>query len=559
AAGAIFDAGVTVYLGTGNTLQNAGLLSPGFYENVQTTSLTGNFVQTPAGTMGVDLNLLPETNDNITSTGTALVQGSVILNLLNPGEAQTGSHDAVIVHADQGVTGHTGLGIVAIPSAVATYKLIYPNPNDIVLNYNIDYSPAGMNRNEHSLGTGVNEIETARTSPAFVPIAAALFYQPNVKKLAAVYDNLSGEGTSAAEQLAFTSDDHLMSAVDSEINTEMSDIDADGDLPVCGPGGAPQSRVLNTHAGAGSPVCAEPWSRSTHFWASGYGFSSETAGQASTGSASVQAGGSAAMVGIDHWFQPNVVVGAALAGGTSSYVVPARETTGTVYSTNIAAYGAWFAEHAYVNTILDFGSYGNNERRSAAIPGINPPSLSGTPVPGIPGFSENLTAQYAGNSVGGQIETGWRMHGKLLSFTPFVALRATSLETNPFTEYQVGGSPSQIGLSYASRNVFSIPAFLGGQLDLSTPVNNVGRLRAWVRLAWMHDFAPYRTISTSFISAPGYNFTTLGATPPRDSARIDTGMIFEIGAHVAFFGAFSGDVSGHDTSYTGSGGLNLRW
>jgi uncharacterized protein with beta-barrel porin domain len=540
-AAAVFDVGTIANLGAGNDLTNDGLLSPGFYENVQTTNLAGNFVQSASGTYGLDLDLLPQTTDEIIATGTANVSGTVYINLLNPGQAQTGSHDNTIVYAMQGVTGHQGLTISAIPSAVATYKLLYTDPNNfidkIVLNYDINYSPAGLNRNEHSEGNAINFIQTDRTSPAFVPIAAALFYQPTVPALASVYDILSGEGTVAAEQVAFDQDDRLISAIDARVNDEMTDFSADGGLP------------------AGQ----EPWARRTHVWTQGYGFNTVLAGQASTGSAGVRATGSAGIVGLDHWITEHFVVGAAVAGGTSTYVVPDRATQGTVYSTNVAGYAAWSASHAYVNAVLDFGSYGDNERRSAAIPGIAPPSLSGTPVPPIPGFAENLTAQYASHSTGGQIETGWRMMGKTFGLTPFAAMRVTSLQMDPYTETQTDGSASQIGLSYHSRDIFSAPAFLGGQFDAATPVGYTGRLRAFVRLAWMHDFAPYRSINASFISAPAYDFTILGATPPRDSARLDAGLNLEIGAHTAFFGSFSSDVAGRDTVYSGTGGVRVAW
>jgi uncharacterized protein with beta-barrel porin domain len=317
----------------------------------------------------------------------------------------------------------------------------------------------------------------------------------------------------------------------------MSDIDADQGLP----------------AGTG------PWSRNTHFWASGDTSSSRLAGQASTGSAGVQGNASAAITGVDHWITPHALIGFALSGGTSSYAVPDRATSGTVYATNVVLYAAWAATHAYVNAMLDFGSYGDNERRFAAIPGIAPAALSGTPIAAVPGFAESLTAQYASHSTGGQIETGWRLHGKILSFTPFAALRVTSLNMDPYTENQVGGAPSQIGLRFAARDLVSVPTFLGGQLDVATPVGATARLRAWTRLAWVHDFAPYRSISASFIAAPGYNFTVLGATPPRDSGRLDAGLNLEIGAHIAFYGSFSSQFAGNDTVYTGSGGLRIGW
>jgi hypothetical protein len=54
--GGMLNAGQTVNLGSGNTLTNAGTLSPGGKGKIQTTTLTGNLTQTSSGTYGVDLD-----------------------------------------------------------------------------------------------------------------------------------------------------------------------------------------------------------------------------------------------------------------------------------------------------------------------------------------------------------------------------------------------------------------------------------------------------------------------------------------------------------------------
>ena len=219
----IFNSGSMVWLGplpaTSDTLTNEGLLSPGGYQNVYTTNITGNLVQTATGVYGLDLNLDPST-DLINVTGTANMAGKVVLNLVNPlaapGFATPGTHTETILHAQGGVT-NSGLTLTAFDTAVINYSLIYPDSQDIALKYAVNYSPAGLTVNQRTVSYAFNAIETAQLSPAFRPIATNLFYLPNVATLAAAYELLSGEGVSASEQTAFNATDMFLSTA----NTQM--------------------------------------------------------------------------------------------------------------------------------------------------------------------------------------------------------------------------------------------------------------------------------------------------------------------------------------------------
>ena len=78
-AGAVFNAGSTVDLGAGNTLTNAGTLSPGGAGVIQATALTGNLVQTATGRLLTDINLAGGTSDRVNISGTASLAGAVQL------------------------------------------------------------------------------------------------------------------------------------------------------------------------------------------------------------------------------------------------------------------------------------------------------------------------------------------------------------------------------------------------------------------------------------------------------------------------------------------------
>jgi hypothetical protein len=76
-AGALFASGASVSAGAGNTLTNAGTLSPGGAGVMQTTALTGNLVQTATGRLVVDVNTTNGASDRINVSGTANLAGAV--------------------------------------------------------------------------------------------------------------------------------------------------------------------------------------------------------------------------------------------------------------------------------------------------------------------------------------------------------------------------------------------------------------------------------------------------------------------------------------------------
>jgi hypothetical protein len=189
---ATFISGATVYLGTGagDTLTNAGVLSPGGYGNVFTTNLTGNLVQTGTGIYPVDVDFATNTADRITASGTATLAGTVPLDLMNPLKLEPGNHTAIIISAAEGVQS-SSLVLSYQPSAVVTYQLEYPNPQDVVLDYDITFAPSGLTRNEAAIGNYINGIQLAGGAPQLDPLILHLYNLPNVGDLAAALDRLN--------------------------------------------------------------------------------------------------------------------------------------------------------------------------------------------------------------------------------------------------------------------------------------------------------------------------------------------------------------------------------
>ncbi|MGE5303856.1 MAG: hypothetical protein ACM3TN_11070 [Alphaproteobacteria bacterium] len=190
-----FNSGTTVNLGTGNLLTNEGTLSPGAKGTIYTSALTGNVMQTNTGTYAVDLDVGSASGsaDRVNANGTANLAGLTDVNPVNAGFALPGSHKVTILSAAGGTT-DSGLGLTAPSSAVATYQLLFPNPNDVVLDYSIDFSPAsGLNINQTMIGNYINRVQLAGGSASLAPIVEALFFIPDASGLASAYDHLSPE------------------------------------------------------------------------------------------------------------------------------------------------------------------------------------------------------------------------------------------------------------------------------------------------------------------------------------------------------------------------------
>ncbi|MEP6841767.1 MAG: hypothetical protein ABJA75_27240, partial [Bradyrhizobium sp.] len=164
-AAGLFDMGANVMLGAGNFLTNNGTMSPGGINNVFTSAVTGNLLQSAGGTYLLDLDFGPSTADRINATGTGSLAGKVTVNLLNKAQVLPGDHQMTIVSAAGGLT-NPGLTLDVASSAILTYKLLNPNSNDLVLDYNVSFNPVGLPPQFASIGNAINAIQSARICAA---------------------------------------------------------------------------------------------------------------------------------------------------------------------------------------------------------------------------------------------------------------------------------------------------------------------------------------------------------------------------------------------------------
>jgi uncharacterized protein with beta-barrel porin domain len=570
----VFDSGVTANLGgpaAGNLLTNEGLLSPGAFLTVMTTNENGNFLQTAPGScggfgvptstcgyFGVDLDLKSSTADRLNATGTANVSGAVVVNIGNAGDATPGSNTLTVISAAGGET-HPNLVVQAQQTAVAQYSLVYPNATDIDLKYSIDFSPAGLTQNQHSVGNAINAIQTAHVQ-TFRPIAAAIFYQPTVNALGSTYDSLSGEGVAAVEQTAISANDMFHSSILSQARFWMFDNDRNDPNSVNYHDDIRMSYAearSNGFPNSATPARAVSTPRTWRIWTTVNGGDWRYPADTRIGTASTSASGGGFTSGLDYQFDPTLMAGVAIGYGKAWVRILDRQTNDSVEGTHVASYVAKRFDNAYAIGSLGLDYFTNTESRYAAISGTVLPSLFGTPIMTVPGFAEHLLGTFNSYSVSGMFEAGYKYRFGNYNVTPLAGLNFTSYWMNGFTENN-NGAPSFIGLSFASRNVNSVPTFVGAQIDSTQLLANGGSLYGWARATWVHEFLPHRTVNPSFIAAPGFDFVIDGALAPTDLARINLGAKVALNQSVSVSADVRADLY-RTPSFAGFAGLKVAW
>lgn len=277
-------------------------------------------------------------------------------------------------------------------------------------------------------------------------------------------------------------------------------------------------------------------------WASGFGGSQSSDGNAAVGSnaATRQVFGTA--VGVDYLLSPRTVMGLALAGGGTSASVA---NSGTARSDLFQA-GA-FVRHksgaAYVAAGLGYGWQDITTDRTVTVSGV-----------------DRLRAEFHANAWSGRVEGGYRLtvlSMKGFGITPYVAAQFTTVALPAYAESAVSGAGT-FALSYSGRNVTDSRSEIGVRTDRAFAIRD-GLLTVNGRLAWAHDFDPDRWAAATLLALPASGFTVNGAAQGRDavltSLGADINWLNGWSVRAGFEGAFS-DAS---RSYAGKGLLRYTW
>lgn len=203
--GARFNAGTSILVGTGNTLLNEGVFSPGGFNEELTSALGSLFVQTASGEFELDVSFSGAgSSDLLTVSETASLDGIVDPNLLT---LVTTDPEPVFLTS---VGATTDNGVEADDTVTVDYDLII-GTNESRLSINsVDFSPDGLNGDDRAIGDHFNAILATGEGDDLGTTMAALGNAETLADLEGIFDQFNPEGygaaltTNAASALGFS-------------------------------------------------------------------------------------------------------------------------------------------------------------------------------------------------------------------------------------------------------------------------------------------------------------------------------------------------------------------
>jgi hypothetical protein len=278
-------------------------------------------------------------------------------------------------------------------------------------------------------------------------------------------------------------------------------------------------------------------------WASGFGGSQTTDGNAVVGSNSVTSRLAAGAVGADYRLSPFTIAGFALAGGGTNFSLANGLGSGRSDLFQAGAFIRHTVGPAYISAALAYGWQDVTTNRMVTIAGL-----------------DQLQARFNANAWSGRAEGGYRFVTPWaggFGITPYAAGQFTTFDLPAYAEQAVLGT-NAFALAYGSKSVTDPRSELGVRTDKSFAMpGSILTLRG--RFAWAHDFNADRNIGATFQTLPGASFVVNGAAQAHDSALTTASAEVKWMNGWSTAATFEGEFSQVTRSYAGKGVVRYAW
>jgi outer membrane autotransporter protein len=423
-----------------------------------------------------------------------------------------------------------------VPLAFFTVTPTYNGTTiDITLNRLGFGAVAGESQNERAVGNALNAIYSTTLTGKAATFFTTLLQSTSVK----VLDELSGEGTAGTQNAAFLAGATFMNLLNDQTLTWRT-----GERP--GFAAAPLGYAAEQQPAAFAAVLkASPaYQPSWHAWGAGFGGTQSLKGDDTIGSAGFSDRFAGGAFGVDYRIN-DLLVGLGVGGSRSNFSVDGRATSGSLDGGHVGLYGMQRFGSAYLSGAASYSRFDNATARTIA---------------GI-GAVELASGRFASDQVGGRLELGNTFAFGAVGVTPFVAAQASQLSQRGYSETSLtaAGGQGLLGLTYQPVTVWSLPTFVGVQLDTHVMLGGGVVWQPYARASWVHEFSPARQVSALVSALPASAFTVDGARPASDSGKLDVGSRLVVNRNIAFTANFSGEVSDRGQTYGGTGALRVSW
>ena len=525
------------------TITNAG--TP-FYDSVNFVQnyYLDRFIQTSTGTLALRVTNAGA-SDGLTAGGAQL--GGTLGAVVQPGLYAATTKYAGVVSASSPITTQFAnvqafAAGTTTPLAFFTASAIYNTESvDLILNRIGFGAVAGETFNQQQVGNALN----AAYSTGLTGNAATFYSNLLQSTSIGVLDQLSGEGTSAAQSAAFFANDLFNNVMGNHaLGWRLGDnagfITGSG-APLGYAGGTSPTNAFAAFTKAPPQGFVPGW----RAWGAGFGGGQSIGADPSVGAASISSSAAGGAVGLDHQLDTDLLLGAGVGGSRSSFSVPDRATTGFADAFQAGAYVLRQWGTAYLMGLGSYAHFDNNTSRTIA--GIGP--------------TETATGAFGSDLFGGRLEIGNTFRNLGINTTPFAAVQVSSLRQAGYTESSttLAGAPGVLGLTYQPVTTNSLPTFLGVQFDTAMILPNGMAWSPFARVSWVHEFDPSRNITASLSSLTASTFTVDGARAASDSAKLDLGSQLALTRNVSLIASFNGEFAGREQIYSGTGALRVSW
>jgi outer membrane autotransporter protein len=482
-AGAQLISGAAILLGAGNSLSNAGLLSPGA-SAYQITHIDGNFIQTDSGQLEMQINA-DGGHDQLLVTGAASLGGT--LGISKPfGYYRNGTVYDIIRTTDSGAISGDFDNIV-LPESTPLLNFGINQQTDVfeVVVDAASFTTTATNQPENTVAEYLDRIAPSATGDLYnvlgeIQLLQLSQFSPAYSSLNPIpYDNSAlaclGSARQHTQSLKWRIN-NLRSFAAAEHETQSKPV-----LLALAGSDVTFERLL-------SPEQLSHAQNRTGLWMTGYDQWSEQQGKQGFAGFDYRVFGG--NLGLDHWFGDNLIAGLSFGYSRTDVDFDRNDDDSYIISYTGSLYGSYFLKNAYFEGTLSYGrSAFNNHRRLT-----------------IGSMQRRAYSEHDGDLYSAYVGTGYNYSIDNWLIRPFASLRYIHLNEEGFTEK---GAES-LNLEVEPRTTDSLESELGIRAARVFKTG-YGNLIPEVSVALGYDFdIDDRVIRASFAGSPDVRFSIQG-------------------------------------------------
>jgi uncharacterized protein with beta-barrel porin domain len=515
-------------ISTAMTIMNGGIFAPGTIGTPGTAMhVTGGVTFDPTATYRVYLNPTTASLANISGTATL---GNATVNAVFSGGSYVAKQYLILTSG--GLVGTFNPTIMNSNEPIGGSDSLSYMGNNVYLNLTSNYGGGGLSGNQQAVANALTAYFNAHGG---IP---AQFFGLTPAQLT----QLDGELGTGAQTAGL--------AIMSDFLNLLLDPSGDGNGGTGGTNGTtgfaseddaslpPDVALAYAHAlKKPTPQQPQAFDQRWSAWASGFGGTNTTDGNATVGSNNVTTTAYGYAGGLDYRPMPGTVYGVALGGGGTNWNLAQGLGSGRSDALQLGLYGTTHYGPAYLSAAVAFTNNWFATNRVAV--------------------GDQLTAKFDGQSYGARAEAGYRYAVMpMVGVTPYAALQAQDFHTPGYSETDLSGGG--FGLSYNAVNATDTRTELGARFDDLTMLGAMPLVLRG-RLAWAHDWVSNPSLGAVFETLPGASFTVNGATPPKNSALTTAGAELHLTANWTVLAKFDGDFGSGSQTYAGTGTVRYSW